>query len=133
MERAKVVARYLDGKLLKGFTINFFPNKDIFHLSPPENPTGYSRAILLKDLKAVFFVRDFAGNPEYHERKRFDIGEAPRGHKVEVTFKDGEVMVGSTLGYGSTRDGFFITPADPQSNNLKVYAISTSVTRIRRV
>ena len=38
MERLKVVARYKDGKVIKGFTHDFFPNKDRFHLFPPDNP-----------------------------------------------------------------------------------------------
>jgi len=32
MEKIKVVVRYSDGKLIKGFTQDFFPNKSI-HLS----------------------------------------------------------------------------------------------------
>ena len=32
MEPTKVVARYIDGRVIKGFTQDFFPNKDSFHL-----------------------------------------------------------------------------------------------------
>ena len=78
MERAKVVARYRSGKILKGFTQNFFANKDVFHLFPPDNPSsGQSMGIPVRDLKAVFFVRDFVGDPSYHEQKRFDEAERP--------------------------------------------------------
>ena len=134
MERAKVVARYRSGKILKGFTQNFFANKDVFHLFPPDNPSsGQSMGIPVRDLKAVFFVRDFVGDPSYHEQKRFDELERPQGHPVEVTFWDGEVMVGTTLGYGQGRSGFFIIPADPKSNNIKVFAISSAVVKMRRI
>jgi hypothetical protein len=133
MELTKVVARYRTGAVIKGFTRNFFPNKDFFHISPPENPYGDPKGISMKDLKAVFFVRDFLGNAKYNERKRFDEIQKPSGYPMEVVFSDGEVLVGATLGYGHDRPGFFITPADPKSNNIKVFAVSSSVNRIRRL
>ena len=132
-ELVKVVARYRDGKLVKGFTRNFFANKDCFHVSPPEDPYGEPKAILMKDLKAVFFVRDFAGNPHYAERKEFPIGQTLYGRRMEVRFCDGEIIVGATLGYGGDRIGFFIAPPDPNCNNIRVFAVSTAVENVRRL
>ena len=131
MEPIKVVARYVDGRLLKGLTQDFFPNKDRFHLFPANQPSGQAMEVTLKDLKAVFVVKDFAGNPAYVERKSFLEGEKPAGRKVEVTFTDGEVLVGSTLGYDLNRPGFFFFPADPGSNNVRVFAVSTAVKKAR--
>jgi len=130
-ERAKVVARFRDGRVIKGFCQNFFPNKDHFHLFPPDNPLQ-AMGVIMRDLKAVSFVRDFTGDPKYLEKKTYPDGERPSCTRVEITFLDGEVMVGSTLAYGVNREGFFITPADPKSNNVKVYAITAVVQRIRR-
>jgi hypothetical protein len=131
VEPIKVVLRYVNGKVLKGFTQDFLPNKDRFHLHPTEKALGEAKEVFVKDLKAVFFVQDFAGNPQYHERKKYVEGEKPSGRKVEVTFKDGEVLVGSTLGYEPNRPGFFIFPADPRSNNVRVYAVSPAVKNVR--
>lgn len=44
---------------------------------------------------------------------------------------DGEVLVSSTLGYDPKRQGFFIFPADPKSNNIRVYAVSSGVKKVR--
>ena len=85
----------------------------------------------IKDLKAVFFVRDFGGDPSYHERKQFAEGERTPGRRVQVAFKDGEVLVGTTLGYNPGRPGFFFIPVDPKSNNLKVFAVAAAVTNVR--
>ena len=131
-ERAMVVARYRNGRIVKGFTQNFYVNKDEFHVFPPDDPSAKSTGILVRDLKAVFFVRDLSGDPLYSEIKKFEGGERSRGHRVEVTFWDGEVLVGSTLGYGGSRSGFFFTPADPKSNNVKVFAITSAVQKVRR-
>ena len=131
MELTKVVARYRNGAIIKGFTRNFFPNKDLFHISPPDNPYGDPKGILMKDLKAVFFVRDFTGNSQYKERKRFDEIQKPSGHPMEVAFSDGEVLVGSSLGCNSNQPCFYILPADPKSNNMRVFVILSAVKNIR--
>ena len=131
MEKVKVIVRYSDGRLIKGFTQDFFPTKKLFHLTPVNNPAGKPIEVSLADLKAVFMVLDFVGHPLYKERKKYVEGEKPSGQKVEVTFMDGEVLVGSTLGYDPKRQGFFIFPADPKSNNIRVYIVSSFVEKVR--
>ncbi|MBI3031170.1 MAG: hypothetical protein HYY64_16825 [Candidatus Rokubacteria bacterium] len=131
---SKIVVHYADGRILKGFSQDFYPNKPAFHLLPAT--TGFSFTdeaveVRIEGLKAVFFVRDFAGNPAYNERKHFAEGEHPPGRKVRVVFKDGEVLVGSTVGYERQRQGFFMIPADPQSNNRSVFAVAAFVTSVR--
>jgi hypothetical protein len=44
-----------------------------------------------------------------------------------LRFIDGEVLVGSTLGYDPKRQGFFIFPADPKSNKIREYVASSVV------
>jgi hypothetical protein len=132
MEAIKVVARFADNRLMKGYTQDFFPNKSLFHIHPVDSPGSREGIeVLVKDLKALFFVRDFQGNPDYDERKAFDPKEQISGKKVEVTFLDGEVLVGTTLGYDPKRPGFFIHPLDPKSNNIRVFVSSLAVRSVR--
>jgi len=131
MEPIKVVARYLNGRILKGLSQDFFPNKDRFHVSPADKTSGEAVEIFFKELKAIFFVRDFVGDAQYNERKEYNQGDKPSGRKIEVTFKDGEVLVGSTLGYDPNRPGFFLFPADPKSNNIRVFAVTTALKKVR--
>ena len=131
MEKLKVVVRFSNGRLLKGFTQDFFPTKKLFHLAPVDNPSGQPIEVLMADLKAIFIVEDFLGYPLYDERKKYVEGEKPSGQKVEVTFRDGEALVGSTLSYDPKRQGFFIFPADPKSNNRRVYVVSSFVKQVR--
>lgn len=131
VELGKIVARYADGKVLKGYSRDFYPNKPHFHLFPAgAGPSEEPIEVRTKDLKAVFFVRDFGGDPSYRERKQFAEGERPPGRRVEVTFKDREVLVGTTLGYDPRRPGFFFIPVDSKSNNLKVFAVAAAVTNV---
>lgn len=132
LEHGKIVVHYIGGRILKGFTYDFYPNKSCFHvMSATCGVGGKATEVWVKDLKGVFFVRDFGGNPHYVERKEFLEGERPPGRKVEVTFKDGEVLVGSTVGYDPRRPGFFLIPVDPKSNNLKVFVVSSAVNNVR--
>ena len=130
MGATRVVARYADGRVIKGLTQDFYPNKDRFHLIIDDNTVE----VLVRRLKAVFFVRDFSGDSQHQERKGYLQGENPGGVKLEVTFVDGEVLVGSTpLGYDPKRQGFFVTPADPGSNNLRVFVVSSAVKGVRQL
>lgn len=130
MTQNKIVAHYLSGKLFKGATNDFFPNKDSFHLASRDAQSeGKPVELNINGLKALFFVREYDGNPEYHERKEFDPSIPLTGRKIKAVFKDGELMVGTTNGYQPTRPGFFLIPADTNSNNERCFVI-TAATKI---
>ena len=123
----RIVARFADGRMLKGTTQDFSPAKDMFHVIGSE---GGSRPVRVDvgELKAVFFVKSLVGNSAYHEVKEF--GGPATGSKVQVTFNDGEVLVGSTQGYQTGRPGFFMIPADPLSNNDRIYVVAKAVNKV---
>ncbi len=133
MEPIKVVVRYIDGRVVKGMTQDFFPNKDRFHLRSDTTASEEPAEVLIRDLKAVFFVKDFDGNPGYNERKEYSNGDKAQGRKVEIVFVDGEKLVGSTLGYDPNRLGFFLFPVDPESNNMRVFAVTAAVKNVRYI
>jgi hypothetical protein len=92
----QVVVRHADGRLLKGYTYDFALGRRRFHVFAARDASTDPSPVLLGDLKAVFFIRDHAGNPRYHERKEIAAGGATPGRPVEVTFSDGEVIEGIT-------------------------------------
>jgi hypothetical protein len=118
----RVVARYANGTMLKGFTTDFNPSRDRFHLTVADAPVG-SRPVevVTAELKALFFVKDFAGNRDHVEPKEFDPAGINVGRKVRVQFKDGEVLLGTTVGYQPGRQGLFLVPADASSNIVRCY------------
>jgi hypothetical protein len=132
MDPAKVVVHYINGKIIKGYTLDFFPNKDQFHLQSHDKSTGQEpQKIMVKDLKAIFFVKNFEGDPEYRERRKFSEADRAQGRKIEVVFKDGEQLVGSTMGYDRSRQGFFIVPVDMKENNERVYVVQSSIDTVK--
>ncbi len=130
-EAVRVVVRFNGGIVAKGTTQDFLPNRPTFHLIPASG--GPAVEVKCKELKAVFFVRTLDGDPQRPSIRGFL--EAPTstalGKKIAVRFKDGEFLCGYTLAYQPGRDGFFMTPADPNSNNMRVYVVTSSTAEVK--
>ena len=126
----KAVVAFLDGRRMKGYIRNFSAQQDHFLLFF-EQDTAQREAteVQMKDLKAIFFPRNFVGNSEYNESRELNLQNQSR--KAEVTFRDGEKLVGATEAYHPQKVGFFLVPADPRSNNLRVFVITKNATQIR--
>jgi len=126
----KAVVAFLDGRRLKGYPFNFSALRESFRLFPTETSRQEEgKDVLMKDLKAVFFVKTFEGHPEYHESDTLD--QLKHGRKIEVVFPDGEKIVGSTEGYNPQKLGFYVFPADPNSNNIRVFVINKNTHHVR--
>jgi len=126
----KVVIGCLDGRRLKGYVSNFSATRDRFRLFPAENsPHQAGTDVELKTLKAIFFVKDFEGNREHKDA--YDPNAQGHGRKIEVTFRDGEKIAGTTEGYNPQKPGFFLFPADPESNNVRVFIVNSNVQQVK--
>ena len=127
----RVVAHYLDGRVVKGTTQDFFPNRPIFRILPVG--AGKETEIQCRQLKAVFFVKDLTGDENRKDLRGFldAPGETTKGKKIAVRFKDGEFLCGSSLSYSPERVGFFLFPSDPGSNNLRIYVMTYAAVEVR--
>ena len=64
----KVVVGCLDGRRLKGYVSNLSATRDHFRLFRAENSLHQAGADLgLMAIKAIFFVKDYAGNREHKD------------------------------------------------------------------
>jgi len=52
-----VVARFVDGRMVKGSTHDFAPNNARFHIYPGGDETSPAMPIAMDALKAVFYVK----------------------------------------------------------------------------
>ena len=134
MFQNRIVAHYQDGRLFKGITNDFLPNKEDFHLVLNDNPQG-SRPLKLQlvGLKALFFVKKYEGNPRYEEKKTFNPARLLTGQKIKALFKDGELMVGTSSGYKPNRPGFFLVPADENSNNVLCFVLKSATKEVSEI
>lgn len=125
METNKVVLRFKDGSLLKGNTSDFFPNKKDFHLTLQDCKII---KIITEDLKAIFFVKDFVGDKNLDRIYNDDMPGG--GRKLQVKFPDGEVIIGFSQGYSSSRPGFFLLSADKKDNNERIYIVNSATKKV---
>jgi hypothetical protein len=126
----RVVVRYQDGRILKGTTRDFLPAKPMFHLHTDESSEALE--ICVSELKAVFFVRSLEGDPNYNEYRELpERNVASLGKKVALVFRDGEMLAGYTHSYNPMNPGFFVTPVDPKSNNIRVFVVRAAVRDVK--
>jgi hypothetical protein len=128
----RVVVRYADGRVLKGYA-DFDPEHPTLRLVPLGDADAEGIEVPLTDLKAVFFVRNFDGDPGLDESKDLYQPRPPATRKVSVRFQDGEELVGHTRQLDRHRTGLFFTPLDPRSNNLRVFAPFAALAGVQRL
>lgn len=125
-----MVVAFLDGRRMKGYIHSFCGRGGSL---PPFSRAGHRRARRRgspnEGLESKFLCRDFVGNSEYGESQ--ELNPQNQSRKAEVTVRDGEKLVGSTDTYNPQRVGFFLVPADPRSNNLRVFVIAKNAAQIR--
>jgi len=124
-----VVAHFKDSSVAKGVSNDFAPQREMFHIQRADEEG--TAAVAVADLKALFFVHSYDGDAE--NRGRDDAERHGLGRKVQVTFKDGETLHGYTSGYSADRPAFFVFPADPTSNNDRVFVINDATAAVEFV
>ncbi len=129
MVHNKVVAHFKGGELLKGTTGNFNPARPLFHIRLRD--TGGMVEVDVRTLKGLFFVKDFEGNPEYNDR--VDVERHAMGRRIQVRFEDTETIVGYTHSLSQSGTGFFMAPADPESNNERIFVLRDATVEIHLV
>ena len=134
MIKKKVVIKYKDGKMLKGWVEEFKPQRESFILFPLfEYSKEKNLVINFESLKAVFFVKDFIGKKDYQKVRTFniDINITPTQRKITVNFLDNERLYGTCLTYGRYKKGFFVFPIDPKDNNERIFVVHSSTKNVR--
>jgi hypothetical protein len=126
----RVVVRYRDGRLLKGFSRDFLPGRGAVDVRPSSDaPSTAGVTVPFGQLKAIFFVREFDGAATSMAGDTSVIDA--RGRKIAVTFTDGEQLIGVTLTYKPDGVGFFVRPLDGQNNNTQVFVVSQSIRHVQ--
>ncbi|MBI5102167.1 MAG: hypothetical protein HZB33_10080 [Nitrospirae bacterium] len=138
-DREKVVFRFNSGEVVKGFLTDFRPDLPTLDMEDASN--GSRTRVPMEELKALFFVRSFEGDNEYKEKKAYG-GSKAKGNRAFIRFRDGESLVGFLEGdvpwkrgfflskQGAEMKGFFLLPADEDTNNLKVFVIASSISDV---
>ena len=125
----KVIVRKSDRDSINGFVApaNFVVEGKLELL----NTTGNVVAIELRDIKAVYFVREFS-DAEVMSRKTFTARPRTEGLWVRLRFKDSDVIEGMMPNDLSQNpaEGYLINPPDLRSNTQRVFVPRTSLASV---
>lgn len=127
----KIVVHRKNGEIIKGKTNDFSPSRTSFHLRDYMD-NSIVQEIELENLKAVFFVKDFMGNPEHTYSNDFSESRG-FGKHIIVVFKDGERFHGTSGAIHRNRVGFFVSPIDPGANTTRAFVINSFIEDVETV
>jgi hypothetical protein len=121
----KVVVRKLDRDSIHGYVGTNFVQEGKLELL---NTSGNVVAIDLKDIKVVYFVREF-GDSDSTARKTFTTRPRTEGLWVRLKFTDNEIMEGmmpNDLALNMA-EGYLINPPDLRSNTQRIFVPRSAV------
>jgi len=125
----KVIVRKSDRDSVSGFVspANFVVEGKLELL----NTSGNVVAIDLRDIKAVYFVREFSDS-DVMSRKTFTTRPRTEGLWVRLKFKDNEVIEGVMPNdlTQNPAEGFLINPPDLRSNTQRIFVPRASLTAV---
>ncbi len=128
----KLVAHFKDGIVARGYSRDFAPEQEVFHLMAAEEGITSSRRIHREQLKALFHVKTW-GTPGGHADRRKAFPTEPSqwpAPRTIVEFYDGEEIWGYSEDYRSEDPAFFLLPADPEDNNRRIFVVRSSLIKI---
>ncbi|HWR37155.1 MAG TPA: hypothetical protein VN622_14930 [Clostridia bacterium] len=125
----KVIVRKMDRDFITGYvgSAEFISDGKLEIL----NTAGNVVLIDLKEVKGVYFVREF-GDSESLNRKTFTTRPRVEGLWVRLRFRDNEVLEGlmpNELTHIGP-DGYFINPPDTRSNTQRIFVPRTALTEL---
>lgn len=115
----KAIVRTRDGSVVNGFVAR----KELGPKFTILNRQAKQESFSLKDIKAIFFVKDFKGDPSYEEIRFLNKQKASAAVWVRLKFFDGETLEGRIE--NNIRlllsGGFYLWPSDTETNNECAY------------
>jgi len=128
----KVVIHSRKGEVFHGFADRPSLESEKGDFIEVTQKTGKPKKFRRSDLKAVFFVKDFKGNPKYEAVRFFDKEPQNPMVWVRLEFFDGEQIEGKVPNNLDIlkSDGFFLWPADQYTNNEAVYVVKSSLSKL---
>lgn len=125
----QVVAHFLDGRLVKGTSLDVVPGKPDCHIRTSDQGMV---EVKLADLKALYFVKSMVGDPTHEYASEPAAGD-PRmtgSKRISLTFQDGERLEALCNRYPPLGRHFFVLPVDATGNTIRILVNREAVTEM---
>src|SRR5215831_5511412 len=121
----KVIVRKMDRDSVNGYVSATFISDGKVEVL---NTAGNVVTIDLKEIKGVYFVREF-GDSESLTRKTFTSRPRSEGLWVRLRFKDSEILEGLMPAdlTQTMPEGFLVSPPDQRSNTQRIFVPRTAL------
>jgi hypothetical protein len=124
----KITLRKLDRDSMNGFVSSHFIHEGKLEML---NTAGNLVTVDLKEIKCVYFVREF-GDADELNRKTFTTRPRTEGLWVRLRFKDNDQLEGM-MPNDLTQllpEGFLINPPDTRSNTQRIFVPRTALSEL---
>jgi hypothetical protein len=129
--RPKIIARTRDGERFRGILAD---GKSIYRgFLRMRSLEGRDLPLDLKQIKGIFFVRDYEGDAGHLDEKTITTDPDQKGLRVRIRFEDNEMMEGvveNCLDFVQ-EPGFFFWPADTEGNNELIFVVKSALLGFR--
>ena len=124
MDAVKVVVRYADGQVIKGYTQDFFPNKDRFHLQPQQKSSGQdTQQILVKISRRSSSSETLAATPRMTNAASLAMRISRRGGRWRSSSKTAKNLLVQHLDTSQTaRASLFILPMTRATTSVSMWS-----------
>jgi hypothetical protein len=122
----KVVVRTRKGEVYPGFSRKEDVGDEEVKIL---TRNGKEKSFSLEELKGLFFVKEFKGDPDYDPVKFLSKNSVKASVWVHVEFEDGEVIEGMVRDHMSLlfSSGFYLWPSDEDTNNGLIYIVKQAI------
>jgi hypothetical protein len=143
-EELKVVIHLSTGEITKGYVeagdkdnptlcVKTADGRDCGAVSVRVLGVKETLPVQIRDVKSIFFVKSFRGDPKRKGLRFYNDGPAVGSIWVEIQFKDNEIIEGlieNSLQH-LIGNGFLLKPSDPGSNNICIYVNKGAIASYR--
>lgn len=127
---ASAVVKFVSGEEKEGEIILFNVTKPTFHLQVTRDEGRKEIQLIRTDsVKMILFLKRTENAGTYLRTETIDqsVYAGTTALRLRVSFKDGEVITGSTLKYDPSDKGFFLIPLNPADRSERIYINAKTV------
>jgi small nuclear ribonucleoprotein (snRNP)-like protein len=129
----KLLVKLRNGEEMKGELLSFNANLPAFHvIVEKDSGRTHNVTVSMDSVKAVFFLKKEDGADSLIRNQTIEqsVFAGTLGFRLDVEFKDGEMIHGSANKFSPNDKGFYLVPFNPAGRYDRIYINALAVERV---